>query len=576
VIHVDAAASGAAGAAGGQARADGRIACAIDGRVRTDALARSLGLDPALAPARLVAEGHRLLGAGVAERLGGEFALAVWDRERGTGLLARDRLGARPLFLAERGGALLFASEVRNLLALLPARPAPDGLALAHWLDRSPAPDGRTLFAGIRALPGGGAVVLEDGRWREARSFRPRPRTPVPLATGEAAAAIRRALGAGVERALAGAERPGLMLSGGLDSAAVAAAAVASPGAARPVAYSGVFPAHPAVDESDRIARVRERLGLDGVAMALGCGSALDAADEFQRAWELPPVTPNRFVWRPLLERAAADGVDVLLDGEGGDELFGCARYLVADELRRARPLAAVRTARRLPGMGGRPRPRWIGRALLAYGLRGALPHGLHERLRAARGRRDRPDWLAPDIDGGRWAWKELPGPRWWAQLASALWGDRVGAADQARRQAAMHGLAARHPLRDPDLIELVLGLPPELGFDPRLDRPLLRRALAGELPAEALRDTRKPFFNALAQDALGGPDLPRLRELLREPHPELAARLRAGEVGAMLARAGPGGAPPGWEIDLWRVATLELWLTRQADPDAGPARIRS
>jgi asparagine synthase (glutamine-hydrolysing) len=511
----------------------------------------------------------------VAERLGGEFALAVWDRERGTGLLARDRLGSRPLFLAERGGALLFASEVRNLLALLPSRPAPDGLAVAHWLDRSPAPGARTLYAGVGALPGGHAVVLGGGGWHRRRFFEPRPRAPLAIAAPEAAAAIRSALGGAVDRALAGAARPGLMLSGGLDSAAVAAAGARARPGDPPVAYSGVFPTHPAIDESDRIARVRERLGLRGVELELGDGSALEADEEFQRTWELPSVTPNRFVWRPLLERAAADGVDVLLDGEGGDELFGCARYLVADRLRHARILAAARTARRLPGMGARPRPRWIGRALVVYGVRGALPRAFHERLRAARGHRDRAPWLAAEIDGGRWDWKRRGGPRWWAQLASSLWDDRIGAADQARREAAMNGIEARHPLRDPELIELVLGLPPELGFDPELDRPLLRRALAGELPEETLGDTRKPFFNALACAAMTGPDLSRLRELLREPHPELAARVHADAVSALVAGAGSGAAPPGWEVDLWRLATLESWLRRQADPNGGAPRIR-
>jgi asparagine synthase (glutamine-hydrolysing) len=547
----------------------------VDGRVRTDALAESVGIDPTLDAARLVADGYRLLGPAVAERLGGEFAVVVWDRERGTGLIARDRLGARPLFLAEQGRRLLFASEVRNLLALMPSRPAPDDLAVAHWLDRSPAPGGRTLYAGIRALAGGSRVVVEGGGWREEPFWRPRARAPLPVGAPEAADAIHSALRASVERTLDGAARPGLLLSGGLDSAAVAAAAVGSARVARPVAYSGVFPSHPAIDESGRIGLVLDRLGLDGVQLTLGGGSALDAAVEFQRAWELPAVSPNGFVWRPLLERAAADGVDVLLDGEGGDELFGCARYLVADQLRRGRPLAAVRTARRLPGMGSRPRPRWIARALLVYGARGALPHPLHERLRAARGHRDRAASLVAGVDDRRWEWKRSPGPRWWAQLVSVLWGDRLGAADHQRRDAAMHGLEARHPLRDPELTELVLGLPPALGFDPRLDRPLLRRALAGELPGETLEYTGKPFFNALAQGALAGPDLPWLQELLQEPHPVLAARVRAGAVRALLDRARSGGGPPGWEIDLWRLATLELWLARQVDPDAEIARIQ-
>src|SRR5205823_4408233 len=99
----------------------------------------------------------------------------------------------------------------------------------------------------------------------------------------------------------------------------------------------------------------------------------------------------------PLLRRAAADGVDVMLDGEGGDELFGCAPYLVADRLRAGRLLAAVRLARRLPGMGEHPRPRLIRRAMLRYGVRPAIPYRLHEPLRRPRREARLAGWLGPE-----------------------------------------------------------------------------------------------------------------------------------------------------------------------------------
>jgi asparagine synthetase B (glutamine-hydrolysing) len=146
-----------------------------------------------------------------------------------------------------------------------------------------------------------------------------------------------------------------------------------------------------------------------------------------------------------------------------------------------------------------------------------------------------------------------------WAQLVHTLTADRLGAADEQRRQAAMHGLDARHPLRDPELIDLVLSLPPELGFDPHRDRPLARRAFARELPDEVLRYDRKPFFNRLLEDALDGPDRARMRELVSEPHPELAARVRRDSVAGRLDSGGASGRARA--LDLWRLATLELWL---------------
>jgi asparagine synthase (glutamine-hydrolysing) len=550
----------------------GGALCLIDGRPRTDRLAELLALDPATPAEALLAAGWERLGDGVVAEIGGEFALVLWAGERG--VVARDRLGARPLFVAQTRGALLFASEVRNLLALLPARPGPDAVAVSHWLARTIPPGQRTLYEGVSALAPGHMVVLDRDGWRSRPHWRPRHSPPRQLGAAEAAAELRAGLAQAVERSLEGAGRPAVMLSGGLDSAAVAAAARRLRPAAPPAAYSVVFPHDPAVDESARIGRVRGWLGLDWVEATFEGGTALAAAVEFLDEWELPSLSPNLFVWTPLLRRAADDGVDVMLDGEGGDELFGCARYLVADRLRAGRPLGALRVARRLPGMGARPRARWLGRALASYGLRPALPLRLHRGLRAARGRDRGPDWLgeAPERarrqTDDRWGWKRTGGPRWWAHLVDQLTGPHTSAAaDQLRREGALAGITLRHPLRDARLIDLVLSLPPELGFDAHLDRPLARRALTGELPPDLLANDHKPTFNSLLTTALRETDRPALRALLAEPHPELAGRVRTGLLAALAEPRAAPAASRGWALDLWRLASLELWLRHQEDP---------
>ncbi len=538
------------------------MVCALDGRPRLEELGNELRYDATMPPERLIAVGYEELGDGLLERLRGEFAVVLWDRATSRGLIARDRTGARPIFVAHHGRALLFASEVRNLLDLLPSRPAPDAEGLAHWIARAPAPDDRTLFAGIRRLPPGHALLLESLRWRTIRFWQPSYKEPPPVDRANAIPGLRRALGRAVNRAIDGAERPAILLSGGLDSAAVAAVGRDSVESA----YSGVFPGHPDVDEQVRIRRARDWLGIPGVQAQLGAGSALRGTIEFMSAWELPSASPNRFVWDPLYRRAAADGVDVLLTGDGGDELFGCAYYLIADQLLAGRPRAALRIARRLPGMGEQPRRRWIARALLAYGVRGALPYTLHERLRAARGRAAGPEWLARPARDMRWAWKRSPAPRWWAHMVHVLTADPLGASEQLSREASMHGVTFRHPLREPDLIEFVLGLPPELGFDPKLDRPLLRSALADELPEALLLDVRKPVFNPVLEAALAGPDGQVLREVLRNPHPSLLELMRPGPLGVLTQPLSPGAAPPARALDLWRLASAQIWVRYQDD----------
>lgn len=560
----------------------GEIRCLIEGRPRTAALAAEVGMDPTTPPERLVAIGYERVGEALLDRLDGAFALAIWDAERGRGLLARDRLGASPLFVTSARGCLLFASEIRNLLALLRTTPAPDPAAVAYWLARTDTASPRTLYSGIERLPAAHLLSLGPQGSRQRRHWRPRYSRPQPVDAGAAASEVRRALGRAVERAVAGAARPALMLSGGLDSAAIAA--VHSSTGGRLAAYSCVFPSHEDVDESREIARVRDWLGIDGVEARFLGGSALAAGAEFIRAWEVPSVSPNLFVWLPLLRRAAADGVDMMLDGEGGDELFGCARYLVADRLRAGRPLAALRAARRLPGMGERPRPRWLGRALAAYGVRAALPPAAHERLRRARADGIAgPPWLSGAADrphragADPWRWKRVDGPRWWAHLSHVLTAgpESLGAPEQMRRAGLLAGVEPRHPLRDPELVDLVLSLPPELAFDPRRDRPLARRALAGTLPAETLEDDRKPAFNPLLTDALAGPDRGALRDLLAAPHPDLAQRVRRDALRRMLDRPSHE-RPRAWALDIWRIASLEMWLRhRSGEPSSaleGPA----
>lgn len=545
--------------------------CVLYGQPDVAELAGELGVDPGLPSSRIIQSGFHHLGDRVLEHLTGGYCLLVWSPAERRGLLARDRHGEAPLFLAESNGTLHFASEIRNLLALLPRRPEPDSLAVSGWLTGTRAGDDRTLYEGIRRLSAGHALRLHPDGWERFRHWRPIYAPARAADPEQAAAAVWSGLRAAVGQSLTRADRPGLMLSGGLDSSAVSAAALDLRGAETLVTYSSVFPGRPEVDERPRIALVRNWLGLRGVEAAFARGSVLAAAIEFMTTWEVPSASPNLFIWLPLLRRAAADGIDVMLDGEGGDELFGCPVYLLADRLTRGRLLDVLTLARRLPGMGERPQSRWLLRALAKYGLRGALPHGPHQRLRRARGRPLAP-WLSETAIAAHqarddpWAWKGAGQPRWWRQLSWLLTdrADALGASDQFRREAALTGLTLRHPLRDPALIELVLGLAPELSFDARLDRPLARRALRGRLPTGVLASEEKPAFNSLLTVSLNSGDRPGLQALLRNPHPELARNARAGGLPELLH----GRPTLTWATDLWRLASLELWLDHQFRPE--------
>jgi asparagine synthase (glutamine-hydrolysing) len=552
---------------------------AIEGRIENAAeLARELGLGGGREqPDRVLAAAYARWRHGALERLRGRFALALWDPGSASGLIAVDRLGTRALFFGEEGGRLVFASELHALIGLLSRRPPPDHAAVAHWIAHGLLERGQTLYDGIRRLEGGHFLALERGGWRKGGYWRPRYTPPPRLPASEAAAQVRDA----VTRAVVSRPRRegvGVLLSGGIDSASVAAVAAGATATRALRSYSALFPEHPSLDESGLIDNLTQDLGLAGSRVLFRGGSMLAPSLEFLREWEVPSSSPNLHFQRPLLRQAADDGVEVLLDGQGGDELFGCAPYLLADRLRHGRLSASVSLARSLPGAGRRPSGRLLTRLLREYAFKGALPRGVHDLATRARGaERYAPPWLRAEtarlhVDGGgRWAWKGLAGPRWWAHLAYTLTieRERMGVFDFLRRTCALTGVEGAHPfLDDVELLELVLRLPPEAAFDPELDRPLLREAMTGLVPDRVRLRREKSYFNELFVDCVSRTDRPPIERLLGTPDAEVNAYVRPEVVRERLLDAPPSRRGPAWAWALWRLGTAESWLRFQSDPD--------
>jgi asparagine synthase (glutamine-hydrolysing) len=366
-----------------------------------------------------------------------------------------------------------------------------------------------------------------------------------------------------------------------LDSSSVCALATRSlPPERRPVAgYSAVFPSHASVDESQLIEELTGKLALPSVRIAVEDGSILAGALEYIDTWQLPPTSPNLFFWIPLLRRASHDGVRVLLDGEGGDELFAFSGYLLADRLTRGRLASTMSLARRFPSGSRHVSPKRLWRRLNEYALRPALPRWLRRAHRRFRAPGDQnPAWFTPATSQAyvetdeQWAWRDLPGPRW-----AAWWGHTltwsagpVAGYDHVRRRAALCGQEARHPLSDVDLIELMLSIPPEYAFDPRHDRPLFRQAVEGITPDSIRLRSVKSFFDELFQEVIQGHDLEPIRRLLAPPDAELGAFVDLKLLGRELLEGTPPTAPGprrDWCVQVWRLVTAECWLRTLADP---------
>ena len=275
-------------------------------------------------------------GARCVDRLEGMFAFAVWDARRRTLLLARDRLGIKPLFYREVGGRLLFASEIKALRASRDPRPGPSPHGIAEYLFCGYPMLSRTLFDGVLSLLPGHVLAASAEGVRVERYW------DVPLAAGGAepdpAARLHERLGASVTRELYSDAPLGACLSGGIDSTVVSAlAARAVPGLQTfNIGYarnSEVFQANPrrivgeVVGDDAHYARLAaESLGTRHHAFTLSLDSLLDDIDRMIWHREKPLITLSEY-GHFHLSRNARRHVKVLLSGQGSDELFGGYYY---------------------------------------------------------------------------------------------------------------------------------------------------------------------------------------------------------------------------------------------------------
>jgi asparagine synthase (glutamine-hydrolysing) len=504
----------------------------------------------------------------------GEFAFVAWDADSRRSLIARDHLGSRPVFYADVGATLYVASEIAPLLSLLPRRPAPDLDVLARRLAGAREAPGATLFGGVRELLPAHALLLDDRGWKLERYWEPRPRQGFENADrGIAASALRDGVEAAVRRRLElHVGTTGALTSGGLDSSIVLACAAATSRAAgrgSPSAWVGV-PDRAELDESAFAQAVATQSGCEVVRVPITANPIVPYALEYAERYAVPLEYPAAALFRPLREAAAARGVALVLDGEGGDELFGCEPFLIADQIARGHIIEASRLVRALPGMVPRD-ARSLGVVLRNWIVPALLPEAALRRVRRElSARRPSPEWLCgpardaahePPVESSRGRGV----PHWRTHLAWLLTDARtmLGVQDHLRRVAALDGLRSAHPFLDVDLVELVLGLPPQYAFDPRLDRMLLRTAVRGLLPEQVRMREDKVFFGALLRDSLTGPDRAAIERTLTRTPLALGGLVDADRLAALWHR-GPHACARGeaaWMNEIWRAFAIETWL---------------
>jgi asparagine synthase (glutamine-hydrolysing) len=495
-------------------------------------------------------------GIGFVERLSGMFAVALWDASRQRLVLARDRVGKKPLVYTRLGdGSLAFASEVKALLRLPGVRREVDPAQLDAYLALQYVPGG-TGLAGVEKLPPGHVLVAECG------SVRIEPyaglRELEPRSDEEWLELVREEVGAAVERRLVADVPLGALLSGGIDSSIVVARMAQA--SSRPIRTFTVGFGEPRYDERPFARAVAERFATEHTEVVL----EPDAAAMLPRLAEAydEPLGDEAALPLFLICEAARREVTVALTGDGGDESFaGYERYLAHRLAGRLPAVGAGTAARALRGLSREPRSTATraARFLETVAAPAAERYGRLMEIFPA------------SLRAELWEPEFVPRPRSAAELLGAsdepsvaglqrldvrtyLPGDLLLKADIA---SMAHSLELRSPLLDRQVLELGISLPDRLKLSGRRGKAALRRAFAADLPPEVAARGKTGFGVPLSA-WFRGELRPLAADLLLDAQARQRGQIRPAAVKRLLDEHVSGRADHGHR--LWCLVTLELW----------------
>jgi asparagine synthase (glutamine-hydrolysing) len=455
-------------------------------------------------------------GTSFATRLRGMFAVAVWDGPRQRLVLARDRFGIKPLAYREDGGSLEFASELRAL-----PRGEVDLDALEAFLALNTVPAPLTIFRGTRKLPAGHLLVWEAGEARLERFARPTPAQAADVRDGserELVEELRARLRDSVRAHLVSDVPVGVLLSGGVDSAVLAA--LAAQDTAGPLRTFSIGFEERSFDELGDARLVAERYGTRHRELVLRPDGALllpTLAEAFDEPFADSSALPTY-----LVSQLAAEDVKVALSGEGGDELFGGYYTYAADLLApRVGPLARVARplVERLPTSTAKASFDYKAKRFVRAAHLPALErhHAWKEIFsRDARAELTRRRSPFDPVDVLRARFDETEGAEPLARLQDVDLGvylvdDLLVKTDRA---SMAHSLEARVPFLDTVVTNLALALPTRHKVRGLRKKVLLRKAVEPLLP-RAIATGKKRGFSIPAAAWLRGELEPFARDVL-------------------------------------------------------------
>jgi asparagine synthase (glutamine-hydrolysing) len=457
-------------------------------------------------------------GDGCWQYLRGMFGLAILDTRRdGRLLLARDRLGKKPLFYAHRSGQLLFGSEMKSLLALAPELSAPDYRTLGEYMQLGYIHQPRTIYRHIQRLPAAHYAVYQQEQLRILPYWELNFQPDATLSEAEWREQLDATLAESVRIRLRSDVPLGVFLSGGLDSSAVVA--YASEAGLRPLQTFTIGFDREEWDESDDAARVAKYFGTQHHELRLDEAAMRDSLDDTLMqivAHCDEPFGDSSALPMYHVSRLARQHVTVVLSGDGGDEMF--AGYSIY------RGMQFAQFYRRWL-------PQWLGRQALPGAIEGLgrwAPgtwryRGLHlakilrdSALPLQQAYRDKASiWQVAELKSllTEDVWEEadylgqqfLPEPMWSTLQAD---GDLIGRLTEidlrsyllddilvkVDRMSMAHSLEVRSPLLDYRVAELAARMPSQMKIRGNTGKYLLREVLRKRLPPKSLRKGKQGF----------------------------------------------------------------------------------
>lgn len=519
-----------------------------------------------------VRDGERML-----DRMNGIFAFAIWDTERGQLFLARDRLGVKPLYYHVDGESLLFASEVKALLAG-GVTPRLDPHAVPEFLTFLWVPDPQTLFDGVRQLPAGHWARFADGRLTVREYWDMTFAVDEQVEEEAWPELVRDTVNAAIRRQRVADVPLGSFLSGGIDSSAIVAelSRVAAPVSTYTVGFSQDDLRYEIVPDDVRWARtVGQLFGTDYHERTLSA-NIVELLPKL--IWHMDePVADPAAITTYLICREAREDLTVILSGMGGDEVFaGYPRHLAARYGRLADLLpqparAALQSLIQQhvtvggPGRLRAPRrnlmkfARGLGSSFLerylvycSYYTQGELNRLLAADLRAELGDHD-------PFSSHRAHLAKVRGEHWLNQLLyldmktflpclNLMYTDKMSMATSAE---------VRVPLLDDEVVGLSARIPPELKLRRRERKYVFKRSMEPVLPKQVIWRP-KAGFGAPLRSWLVGELRPLVDELLSESAVVERGLLDPTEV-RRIVTANQNGTEDN-ALRIWALVHLELW----------------